>query len=145
METTYALSDGNIDTVKAERLHCHSNITKNIPAVFHFRRREAIARSIAVSRGFSEPRCRTSCWLKHINTSTSRRVQRHDDASTTHAQSWRSVITLDIVTHQWGPARHPRYTHVHHGGEAVGGSTYTARTRARRAPSHNTSPLQKTL
>ena len=28
-------------------------------------------------------------------------------------------VTLDIVTHGWAVARHPRYTRVHHGGEAV--------------------------
>ena len=36
-------------------------------------------------------------WLKQINTSTSRRVQQHDDASTTHGRSWRSV-TMSLLT-----------------------------------------------
>ena len=77
------------------------------------------------------------CWPKHINTSPSRRVQRTHNDATTQAPRTHRVGALSRC-HPGHRARHPPYTRDRYAGEAVGGSTYTARTGARLAPNHNT-------
>ena len=59
---------------------------------------------------------------KHVNVTT-----RTTHPERTHHGSTELAlchdVTLDIVTHGWLPGGHPRYTRVHHGGDAVGCST----------------------